>query len=96
MRKSNEHSLKEAIEQLLDSYRLRDKLNEVAIAEIWEQVMGAAISKRTNGLNIKNACLHIHISSAPLKQELLYQREQIKDRMNKELGTNYLKEVIIV
>lgn len=95
MRKSNENSLKEVIDQLLDTYRLRDKLNEVVIARLWESIMGAAIAKRTKAVNVKNKTLYIHVTSAPLKQELLYQREQIKDRMNRELGSNYLTDVIV-
>lgn len=95
MRKSNELSLKEAIEQMLDQFRLRGKLNEVAIGRIWETTMGNAIAKRTERLYIRNEELHIILTSASLKNELFYQRDQIRDMINKELGGDYIKEVTI-
>ena len=95
MRKSNEQSLGEVISQLLDTYRLRGKLNELQIIKIWEQVMGKAISNRTTSIHIKDKTLFIKLSSAPLREELLYQREKIKDLMNKELNGNYIAEVVL-
>ena len=95
MRKSNEHSLQEVIEQLLDQYRLRDKLNEVRIRKAWEETMGKAICNRTTDIRIKSETLFISVSSAPLREELQFQRTKILDLMNKELGGNYLRQVVI-
>ena len=47
MRKSSESSLKDLIDQMLDNYRLRDRLNEVRITSAWEALMGNAINNRT-------------------------------------------------
>ena len=95
MRKSNENSLQEVIEQLLDQYRLRDKLNEVRIRKAWEDIMGNAICNRTTDLRIKSETLFIQVSSAPLREELQFQKIKILDMMNKELGGNYLKQIVI-
>ena len=95
MRKSNESSLGEAINQLIDHYRLRDRLNEVRLKAAWDTLMGGAISNRTIGLKIKNEVLHISVSSAPLREELLYQKERIMELMNKELEGEYIKDLLI-
>ena len=95
MRKSNESSLKELIDQMLDNYRLRDRLNEVRITSAWESLMGNAICNRTTSLRIKNEALHISVSSAPLREELGFQKDRIMELMNKELGGNFIKEVVI-
>ncbi len=95
MRKTNEHSLQEVIEQLLDQYRLRDKLNEVRIRKAWEDTMGNAICNRTTDIRIKSEILYISVSSAPLREELQFQKTRILELMNKELGGLYLKQVII-
>ncbi len=95
MRKSNESSLKEAIEQLLDHYRLRDRLNEIRVKAAWESQMGNAICNRTSGLKIKNDTLHISITSAPLRTELSFQKTKIMEMMNKELGGEFIKDVVI-
>ena len=95
MRKSNENSLKEVIDQLLEQYKLRDRLNEVRIRQSWETIMGQAINKRTSSIRIKDNTLLINVTSAPLREELQYQRSKILEMMNKELGGEFLKVVII-
>jgi hypothetical protein len=95
IRKSNEESLKEVIEQLLDAYKLRDKLHTVKLHQAWDEMMGESISKRTDKLHFKDDILTIYLNSAPLKEELNYGREQIKSMLNEQLGGDFIKEVII-
>ncbi len=95
MRKSNVNSLSEVIEQLLDQYRLRDRLNEIRIRKAWEDTMGNAICNRTTDIKIKSDILFISVSSAPLRDELQYQKPRILELMNKALGGAYLKQVIL-
>ena len=61
-RKTNEESLKEVIEQLLDTYKLRDKLNQVKLMQSWDNIMGEMISKRTEKLILKDHTLYITFS----------------------------------
>jgi len=95
MRKTNESSLKEVIDQLLEQYKLRDRLNELKIRKSWELIMGQAINKRTNNIRIKDDTLLINVTSAPLREELQYQKSKILELMNKELGGEYLKTIVI-
>ncbi len=95
MRNSNEESLKQVIEQLIKTYQLGDKLNEVRLLHSWERIMGEAISKRTSKINFKDQKLFIHLTSAPLKEELTYGKEKIKILLNEELGGDFIKEVVI-
>jgi predicted nucleic acid-binding Zn ribbon protein len=95
MRKSNEESLKEVINQLLDTYKLRDRLTRVQLLHSWEKIMGEAISKRTEKISFKDHTLFIYLTSAPLKEELTYQKEKIKKVLNEELGGDFIKDVEI-
>ncbi|HNR19942.1 MAG TPA: DUF721 domain-containing protein [Bacteroidia bacterium] len=94
-RQSNEESLKQVIEQLLDTYKLRDKLNHVKLLRSWETMMGEAIAKRTEKIFLKDDVLTIYLSSAPLKEELNYGKEKIKKLLNKELEGEFIKDVVI-
>jgi Dna[CI] antecedent, DciA len=94
-RKSNEETLKQVIEQLLDTYKLREKLNHVRLLRSWETIMGEAIAKRTEKIYLKDDVLTIHLTSAPLKEELHYGREKIKALLNKELEGDFIKDVVI-
>ncbi len=94
-RKTNEESLKEVIEQLLDTYKLRDKINQAKLQLSWDEIMGEMISKRTEKLLLKDHTLYIYLNSAPLKEELSYGREKIMNLLNTALEGDFIKEVVI-
>jgi hypothetical protein len=54
MRGNSEHSLKEALEQLVKSYKIEGKLNEVKLIDSWARLMGPMIAHRTVGLSIRD------------------------------------------
>ena len=57
--------------------------------------MGKTISKYTDSIKIINKTLFITTHVAPLKQELSFQKEKIKLRVNEALGNNDIQEVVI-
>lgn len=90
-----EISLQDAIKQFLQKSRLKTGIQAVRIEEVWEEVMGKTIAKYTDKIQIINSTLFITTSVAPLKNELLYQKEQIIERVNDALGEKTIKEVVI-
>ena len=70
-------SIKDAMRKFLKEKNLNAKLNEHKLITMWDEVMGATISKRTSRLFIKNKILFVHVSSAPLKQELKIGRAHV-------------------
>lgn len=57
--------------------------------------MGKTISKYTDKIQIHGKTLYITTSMAPLKQELLYQKEKILQRVNEALGEHVITQVVI-
>jgi predicted nucleic acid-binding Zn ribbon protein len=57
--------------------------------------MGKTIAKYTEKIQIVNSTLFITTSVAPLKNELLYQKNQIRQRVNEALGENIITDVVI-
>lgn len=90
-----ELSLGEAIQQFLNKSRLKTGVQAARIEDIWEELMGKTIAKYTNQVKIINQTLIISTDVAPLKNELLYQKEEIKKRVNEALGEMQIKEVVI-
>jgi len=90
---SNTNSLGEVINQLIDAYKLRDKLNETGIQNAWVAVMGSSVSKRTASLKIEKDKLIVRLTSAPLRHELTFKCDEICRALNKELGSIVLNEV---
>jgi hypothetical protein len=90
-----EISLQDAIKQFLQKSRLKNGIQALRIEDVWEEVMGKTIAKYTDKIQIINSTLFITTTVAPLKNELLYQKEKIMERVNEALGEKTIKEVVI-
>jgi hypothetical protein len=62
---------------------------------VWEEIMGKTVARYTDKLQIIGNTLFITTTVAPLKNELVYNREKIKQRVNEKLGNTVIKEVVI-
>lgn len=93
--RGNEQNMKDAIENLLQSYRLKGKVNEKRLVEAWQQLMGKTISQHTRNLYIREKKLILTIDSAPLKQELSFAKDKIIELVNERLGEKVVEEVVI-
>ena len=90
-----EFSMGDALKQFLNQSRLKGYMQAMQIEEIWEKLMGRTISRYTDKISIHGSTLYITTSVAPLKQELLYQKEKIRQRVNEALGEKVISEVVI-
>jgi predicted nucleic acid-binding Zn ribbon protein len=88
-------SLGEAMEQFLRSSRINGGIQALRIEEVWEELMGKTIGKYTEKISIHGHTLYITTTIAPLRQELLYQKENIILRVNEKMGEGTVKEVVI-
>ena len=85
----------DALRNFLNKSRLKSGIRAVQIEEVWEQLMGKTIARYTDKIQIINQTLFIRTNVGPLKQELLYQKSSIIQRVNEALGENLIKEVVI-
>jgi predicted nucleic acid-binding Zn ribbon protein len=90
-----EYSMGDALKKFLQKSRLNGYMQALQIEEVWEKIMGKTIAKYTEKIQIHGQVLYITTTVAPLKQELLYQKEKIIERVNEVLGANTVKEVVI-
>ena len=90
-----ELSMAEAMQQFLNKSKLKAGIQAVQIEEVWEKIMGKTIAKYTEKLQIIGNTLFVSTNVAPLKNELLYQKEKIIERVNEALGEKVIKDVII-
>ncbi len=96
MRKTNDKSIKEALEQLLQVYKLRRKFDETSLIAAWPELMGNAIANRTKEIYIRDKKLFLRIESSVIKNELLMMRSQILEKMNDKAGDRVVEEMILL
>ena len=90
-----EFSMQDAIQEFLKKSRLKGDIQALQIEDVWEKIMGKTIAKYTDKIHIVNHTLFISTTVAPLKNELLYQKEKIIELVNEALGEKVIKEVVI-
>ncbi len=95
-RKADTYTLKEAINELLNAYKLRGKYNETFLIASWSRMMGAAIANRTGKIYISNKKLFVQITSAPLKSELAMSKSKIIEILNREAREDVVEDVIFL
>lgn len=95
MKNSNQSSLKEVLKEMVETYRLKNRLNQTKIQSLWANMMGAPIARYTKDLKIRRNKLYVSIESASLRQELSFGKEKIKRILNEELGEEIIEEVVI-
>jgi len=96
MGRTNDKTLKEAIEQMLNVYKLRRKFDETSLVAAWPEMMGKAVASRTKNIYIHDRKLFIRLESSVLKNELVMIRTQIIERMNERAGSKVIDEVIFL
>jgi predicted nucleic acid-binding Zn ribbon protein len=90
-----EYSLGDALRKFLNQSQLKGSIQAMQIEEVWEQIMGKTVARYTDKIQIHGHTLYVNTTVAPLRQELLYQKDKIIQRVNEALGENVIKEVVI-
>ena len=90
-----QYSFGEAMQEFLKGSRLKGEIQALQIGDVWEDIMGKTIARYTEEIKIINDTLFITTHVAPLKQELIFQKEKIKLRVNEALGKKVIKEIVV-
>ncbi len=92
---TNEKSFKELMAEYVKSPGIRQQYRKIVLKTTWEENMGALISKYTKRITLYNGILTVYVSSTPLRQELHFKKEHIKDMFNTALGEELIQQVKI-
>nr|WP_294944266.1 DUF721 domain-containing protein [uncultured Mucilaginibacter sp.] len=96
MRKTNDKSLKEAIEQMLNVYKIKRRYDETHVAAAWPDLVGKPVANRTKELFIRDKKLFLRIESSVIKHELVNMRSQIIEKINNEAKTVLIEEIVFL
>lgn len=91
----SEYSLGDAMKKFLEGSRIKGGIQALQIEDVWEEIMGKTVARYTDKIQIFGDKLIITTNVAPLKNELMYQKEKIKQRVNEAMGQKVVGEVII-
>jgi hypothetical protein len=90
-----EISLQDALQQFLLKSKMKEKVQALEIKDVWEELMGKTIASYTENIQLINQQLIITTHIAALKNELVFQKEKIRNRVNERFNYHAVKEVVI-
>ncbi|NJN25667.1 MAG: DUF721 domain-containing protein [Cyclobacteriaceae bacterium] len=93
-RKSDTSTIKEAIDAMIDSYKLRPKFDQNKLINAWESMMGKPIARRTEKMFIKEKVLFVKLNSPPLRQELTVSKSKVLAIIHKEFSKELVMDVL--
>ncbi|AEL24928.1 DUF721 domain-containing protein [Cyclobacterium marinum] len=95
-RRRNTTPLKEVFEELLDTYRLKDKFSEKTVIKEWDQLMGKTVASRTESLSVRQKILYVKIVSGPLKKEIMMNKSKVLTLIEDKYGKGVINDLVIL
>ncbi len=84
---------------LLDEFFKRPyvaaKVAEGKLPDTWRAIVGDQAADLTTELRLERHILHVRIRSSVLRSELFYQRDALRDEINRRSGMRLVNAVII-
>lgn len=91
----DERVLKDLIEQMMDDYQLKGKLQEKNLNRDWSKIVGDMIAKNTKSVKKYKDTLYVEVSSPALKTELNYLKSTILEKINQYFGDETIRHIQI-
>jgi hypothetical protein len=92
-RKNKDESIQSIIDSVIKSYKLEGRMKDFDIINGWEEMMGKAVASRTDKIAIKNRVLILRLNSAVMREELMFGKQIIIDRVNQKVNEQYIQDI---
>ena len=86
----------EALMAALGELGLTDQAKRLLIGQCWPKIVGADIASHTEPDGFSRGVLRIRASSAAWQNELTFLKGEVKDRLNRLLGSAMVQDIRIV
>lgn len=85
--------LKKIIGRFLEKNGLEKGVNQNKALLIWEEIVGNTIAENTSPEKVEHGILTVKTKNPSWRQELLFKKQEIIEKLNKNLGDNTIKEI---
>ncbi|MEM1041099.1 MAG: DUF721 domain-containing protein [Bacteroidota bacterium] len=82
------------LREVIDKAGYREKIDAVRAVEAWATLAGPQINGVTEKAWVKGGALFVKIRSAPWRHQLHLQRRPWCERLNAELGSEVIREIV--
>ena len=86
-------SIKESLVEILSNEKLKPAFDKGNISIYWKEAVGASINENTTIKSFKNGILIVKTKTPVWRNELLFQKKEIVQKLNSKLEKNKIKDI---
>jgi predicted nucleic acid-binding Zn ribbon protein len=94
-KKSNLIKLGDAISQLFKQEKLDIKISQFTVKNSWKEIVGDMVANSTTEIFFNDKIIFVTLSSAALKHELSFRKEEMITNINKFCGYKLVEQIVI-
>lgn len=94
-KKSNLIKLGDAIGQLFKQEKLDVKISQFTVKNSWKDIVGDMVANNTSEIFFNDKIIFVTLSSAALKHELSFRKEDLINSINKFCGYKLIEQIVI-
>lgn len=95
MKRTEPISIKQLIDKVMLESDTREAMMQQRASYLWTEVVGAGVNRFTFRRYVDKGVLHVYITSASLKNDLGFLRQNILKEINSRLGAEVLTDIVI-
>lgn len=94
MKKTEAIAVGDILRLYIDMGGNTDEFDRRKIEYAWADIVGPDINRATVSRRVQGDVLHVHISSAPLKNELTYATQPLVKALNEAVGKQIINKIV--
>ncbi len=94
MKRTDAQQVGDIINHFLKEEHLEGKFDEQRALTLWGEIVGPAINRYTVRRHVSGGVMHITLSSAPLRNEMMLTRSSLIEKINKAIGRDVIQEIV--
>lgn len=95
MKRTYPMTVRQIIDTVVSDTDSADIFLEQRACYLWPELVGPGVNRYTTRRYVEHGFMHVYMSSAPLKNELMFHREALIERMNRIIGKNVIVDILI-
>jgi len=87
------NTIADALKSLIKSLGIEDQVQKNQILMLWPSVVGKKVAEVSQAKKVEHNILFVKVTHDSWRQELLFLKKNIIDKLNKKVGKEIIKDI---
>jgi len=87
--------LSELVKGFIDDIPHKKQLKRAMILSLWAETVSSKINSEAENIHFERENLVVHVKNSAWRHEIHMKRYSIAKRLNKKVGSNIIKEIVV-